>query len=110
MKKLKKGLAGAISGIALGFLLTLLVNYLVKIGTLPQYSVWLLGLFNIIGNILTLNYCRSAGLLYSSGWLAASFLFINLLGTLDVLFNILGPVLILMLRMTLWLAKSLKLT
>ena len=106
VKNLKKGLIGAVSGIILGFVLMTAVNFLVNNGNLPDYSVWLLGLFNFVANLFSLKYFRSAGLLYTIGWLAGSWLFIGMLGPVDIIFNIAGPIAIMVLRLTFWIKRT----
>ena len=102
MNKFQKGLAEAIIGIVMGILLITIVDAFAKDGLIPEYFVWLFGLFSIIANIATVNSFRYAGLLYTIGWLLGSLLFRDLLGPADIVFNIVGPIVILILRVWFW--------
>ena len=103
MNKLPKGLAEAVAGIVLGFLLITIVDSFAKDGLIPTYFVWLFGLFSIVANIATLNSRRRyLGLLYTIGWLLGSLLLRDLLGPADIVFNIVGPIVILILRIWSW--------
>ncbi len=106
MNKLQKGLAGAFTGIVMGFLLITIVSSFAEDGLIPKYFVWLFGLFSIIANIATINSLRYVGLLYTIGWLLGSLLLIDLLGPLGITFNIAGPVVILILRGWFWFKGS----
>jgi hypothetical protein len=109
MKKVQRGIAEAMVGIVLGVVLTTVVDSFVKNGTLPSYSVWLLGLFNIVGNLMTIDDLRYGGTLYTIGWLIGSWLLRSMMGPVDIAFNIAGPIVILLLRGWFW-YKSLQRT
>ena len=102
MNRLQKGLAEAVIGIVMGFLLITIVHAFAKDGLIPEYFVWLFGLFSIIANVATVNSFRYAGLLYTIGWLLGSLLLRDLLGPADIVFNIVGPIVILILRVWFW--------
>jgi hypothetical protein len=108
MKKFKTGLVQAVSSVVLGLVLTAAVGYLAKNGWLPDYSVIILSVFNIIANLLTLRKMRGWGIFYTLGWLGGSLLFklLGLMDTLDFYFNVLAPCLIFCLRIGLWLGGS----
>jgi hypothetical protein len=106
MNKVQKGLAEAIVGIVAGVILITTVNAFAQDGTLPKYFVWLFGLFSFAANIVTLNYLRFAGLLYAIGWLIGSLLVISLLSPIDIAFNIVGPIIIIILRIWLWIKSE----
>jgi len=106
MNKVQRGLAEAITGIILGVILMTTVNAFAQDGTLPTYSVWLFGLFSFVVNIVTLNYLRFAGLLYSIGWLIGAWLVISLLSPIDIVFNIVGPIIIIILRIWFWIKSE----
>jgi len=98
MNKLQRGLAESIAGIVTGFVLITIVTSFAQDGLIPGYFVWLFGLFFIIGNIATLNSFRYFGLLYALGWLFGSLLLRDLLSPIDFVFNIIGPIVILVIR------------
>jgi len=102
MNKLQKGTAEAITGIVLGTILTTTVVALAKDGTLPSYFILLFGLFSIIANIVTINSFRYTGMLYTIGWLLGALLLKDSLSTVDMVFNIGGPILVLILRVCFW--------
>ena len=102
MNKFQKGLVEAIIGIVMGILLIIIVGAFAKDGLIPEYFVWLFGLLSIIANIATVNSFRYAGLLYTIGWLLGSLLLRDLLGPADIVFNIVGPIVILILRVWFW--------
>ena len=106
MNKIQKGLAEAITGMVMGFLLMTIVGSFAKDGSLPGYFVWLFGLFSIIANIATLKSLQYLGLLYTIGWLLGSLLLIDLLGPVGIVFNIVGPIAILILRAWFWIKGS----
>ena len=106
MNKLQKGLAEAVVGIVTGFLLITIVGSFAKDGLIPEYFVWLFGLFSIIANIATLKSPKYLGLLYTLGWLLGSLLLRDLLGPTGIVFNIVGPIAILILRVWLWIKGS----
>lgn len=102
MNKLQKGIAEAITGIVFGIVLTTIVGAFAKDGTLPGYSVWLFGVINVILNIATINSLRYAGILYTIGWLIGSWLMKDILSPVDIVFNIIAPIIILILRAYFW--------
>ena len=105
MKNLQKGIAESIVGVVLGILLITIVNAFAEDGTLPGYFVWLFGLISVIANIATINSLRFTGLFYAIGWLLGSLLLIELLGPLEILFNVAGPIIILILRVWFWIKE-----
>ncbi|MBA7553546.1 hypothetical protein ES705_46139 [subsurface metagenome] len=106
MNKLQRGLAEVVAGIVVGFLLITIVGSFAKDGLIPGYFVWLFGLLSVIANIATINSLRYSGLLYTIGWLLGSLLLIDLLGPLGIVFNIAGPIVILILRVWFWIKGS----
>jgi len=106
MNKIQNAIAEAITGALLGSILMITVNAFAKDGTLPQYFVWLFGLFSFVANVVALNKLRFAGLLYSIGWLIGSWLFISLLSPIDIAFNIAGPIIIIILRVSFWIKSA----
>ena len=106
MNKVQKGLAEAITGIVLGIILITTVSALAQDGTLPKYFVWLFGLFIFVANIVTLNSLRLGGLLYAIGWLIGSLLVISLLSPIDIALNIVGPIIIIILRIWFWIKSE----
>lgn len=105
MKKAKKGLVAAVTGIIMGIGLTTVVNYLVNNGTVPGYWSWVFVLVSIVGNLATLKSMRRGAVFYTIGWLAGSVLLRDLLGPADFVFNIAAPAAILVLRVWLWIKK-----
>src|SRR5512137_2444888 len=105
-KKIRVGFKESVVSIIIGFILTLLISTLVGNGWIPDYSLTLFTVFNIIGNILTLNKMRFWGLFYTIGWMVASLAFViafpDLLSTLEIVLNIMAPVLILVIRFLYW--------
>jgi hypothetical protein len=110
MKKLKSGLGQAISSTLIGLILIACVSYLVKQEWIPSYSTLLLSAFNIIASLLTMSKMRRWGIFYACGWLAGAFIFnaLGLLGTVDIIFNIVVPIAILFLRLMLAIRNSLE--
>jgi hypothetical protein len=104
MKKLKTGIFQAISSTVVGLILTALISYSSKEGWIPSYSLLLFSIFNIMANILTINKMRRWGIFYTLGWLIASFIFnaMGLLESVDLVFNIVVPFVILFARFVLW--------
>jgi hypothetical protein len=105
-KKIKGGFKESVLSIIIGFILTLLISTLVGNGWIPDYSLTLFTILNVIGNILTLNKMRFWGLFYTIGWMFASLAFViafpDLLSTLEIVLNIMAPVLILFIRFLYW--------
>ena len=99
MNKVTRGITEAIVGILMGIILITVVNSFAQDGMLPKYFVWLFGLFVFIANLLTLNTLRIGGLLYAIGWLIGSLWLIDLLGPIDIAFNVAGPIIIIILRL-----------
>lgn len=104
MKKLKSGLLQAIFSALIGLILTTIVGLCAKQGWIPSYSPLVLSVINIILNIITINKMRRWGIFYTFGWLAGSFAFkaLGLMDTTDLIFNIIVPVAILVIRLILW--------
>ena len=100
MNRLQRGLAESIAGIVTGFVLITIVISFAQDGLIPRYFVWLFGLFFIIGNIATLSSFRYFGLLYTLGWLFGSLLLRDLLSPTDFVFNIIAPIVILVIRIS----------
>jgi len=98
MNRLQRGLVESIAGIVTGFVLITIVISFAQDGLIPGYFVWLFGLFFIIANIATLNSFRYFGFLYTLGWLLGSLLLRDLLGPIDFVFNIIGPIIVLVIR------------
>jgi hypothetical protein len=110
MKKFKKGLTQAVISIVVGLLLTALVSFLVNYKLVPDYSLTIFTIFNIISNIFTLNSMRSWGIFYTVGWLLGSLLFyyLGLMETVDFIINMVVPAAIMALRLVLWVRKTTK--
>jgi hypothetical protein len=110
MKKMKSGLVKAISSTLIGLMLVSAISYFAKEGWIPSYSVTLLGVFNIITSILTLSKMRRWGVFYGLGWLTGAFIFnaLGLLGTVDIVFNIAAPIVIILLRLFMAVKNSLQ--
>lgn len=106
MSEIQKGIAGGVAGGVIGFLLITIVDSFAKDGSIPGYSVWLFGLLSIIVNIATLNTHRYLGLFYTIGWLLGSLLLIDLLDPVGIVFNIAGPIVIIILRAWFWFKGS----
>jgi hypothetical protein len=108
MKKLKSGLGQAVSSTLIGLVIVALVGFLTRKGLIPGYSIILLSIFNILASLLTMTKMRRWGLFYTFGWLAGAFIFnaLGLLGTADFIFNIVVPIMILILRVVLTIKKS----
>jgi len=106
MNKIQRGIVEAISGIILGVVLITIVNSFAQDGTLPKYFVWVFGLLSFVANIATLNYLRFAGVWYSIGWLIGSWLVISLLSPIDIAFNIVGPIIVIILRAWFWIKSK----
>ena len=104
--KIQAGIVEAITGIVLGGLLITIINSYAQDGTLPKYSVWVFGLLSLLANVLTLNKLRWAGLMYSAGWLLGSYLVISLLSPIDIVFNIAGPIVVIVLRIWFWIKST----
>ncbi len=102
MAKLRNGIVQALTGILLGIALTTVVGALVKNGTLPGYSIWLLGVVNIILNLATINSFRYAGTLYAVGWLVGSLILKDAMSPVGIAINIACPLLIIIARVLLW--------
>ncbi len=105
-KKLNNGFKESVISIVTGFILTLAINALVSYGLIPDYSLTIFTILNVIGNLLTLNKMRFWGLFYSVGWMFASLVFVilfpDLLSTLEIVLNIMAPFLILVIRLLFW--------
>jgi hypothetical protein len=110
LKKLKSGLGQAVVSTLIGLILVLAISYLVKMGWIPAYSTTILSFFNIAASILAMRKMRRWGIFYAIGWLAGAFLFnaLGLFETIDVIFNIVAPIVILILRFLLWVKNSLQ--
>jgi hypothetical protein len=108
MKRLRSGLIQAISSVFIGLALTAAVGLCTRQGWIPAYSPLLLSLFNIIANIFTLNKMRRWGIFYTIGWLAGSLVFnaLGLLETTDLIFNVVVPIILFLVRLLLWLKNS----
>jgi hypothetical protein len=108
MKRLKSGLFQAISSVIIGLVLTASVGFCTRLGWIPAYSPLLLSIFSIAANVFTLNKMRKWGIFYTIGWLAGSLVFsaLGLMETTDLIFNIVVPVLLFLVRLLLWI-KSL---
>jgi hypothetical protein len=106
MDDVKEGLAEAITGVVLGFMLITIVNAFARDDALPAYFLWLFGLFSLILNVVTLNSFRTAGILYSVGWLGGAWLVISLLTPVDIVFKTAGPIVVLVLRAWFWIKEQ----
>ena len=100
MKKAKKGLLQAVIGIVVGILITFIISYLADKGIVPEYAVTIYTVLNAILSLITINSMRTAGTLYTIGWLVGAFLFKDMFSPLDLVFNIVAPVCILIYRFT----------
>ncbi len=98
MKKLKKGFSEAVIGVLVGLGLTFAINYLADKGIIPQQAVTVWGIICLVLNIFTMNSFGSAGIVYTMGWLAGSFLFISVMSEQDIVINIIIPVILLAIR------------
>jgi hypothetical protein len=100
MKKTKKGLLGAIIGISLGILFTYIISYLAGKGIIPDYYVTIYMVVNVVLSLITINSMRTAGTLYTVGWLLGALIFKDFLSELDLLLNIAAPSCVLIYRFT----------
>ena len=98
ISKFQKGVRESSEGIVLGFLLITIVEVSASQHWLPGYSVWLCGLFVIALNIITINSLRYRDIIYTFCWLVSSLCFIKILSPVDAIFNIGGPILIIIIR------------
>lgn len=105
MKKAKKGLVAAVTGILIGIGLTTVVTWLVQNGAIPDYWTWIFVFIGVIGNLATLKYMRRGAVFYTFGWLFGAILLRDLLEPLDFALNILAPAAVLALRMWLWVRR-----
>jgi len=107
MKKIKAGLVKAISSAIIGFFVTTVVTFLANKGYIPSYSIIILSVFNMITSILTMLKMRRWGIYYAIGWVISSAIlaWMGLLGTTGIIFNIVIPSGILLIRLILWLSK-----
>jgi hypothetical protein len=110
LKKLKSGLGQAVVSTLIGMILVISVSYLVKIDWIPAYSTTILSLLNIAASLLAMRKMRRWGIFYAIGWLTGAFLFnaLGLFEPIDVVFNIVAPIVILILRFLLWVKNSLR--
>jgi len=106
MGSIGKGLAESAAGLLGGFLLTALVDSLVRNSSLPGYFVWLFGVFNILLNLATVNSLRRVSLVYTLGWLAGSVFFFDLLDPVGIGVNIGAPALIVIFKCWYWIKNS----
>ena len=106
MSNLQKGVTESLVGIVLGLLLITIVEDFASNGVLPGYSVLLCALFNIVLNIATINSFRYVGLLYTIGWLVGSLMLREMLGPAEIVLNVGGPIVIIILRAWFWYKKS----
>jgi hypothetical protein len=108
MSKVRRVLVEALTiiGIPLGIILMIAVTTIAQDGRLAKELVWLFGLFSFAANIVTLNKLRLAGLLYTIGWLTGSLLVINFLSPFDIVFNIIGSIIIIILRISFWIKSA----
>jgi hypothetical protein len=110
LKKLKSGLGQAVVSTLIGLILVISVSYFVEMGWIPAYSTTILSCLNIAASILAMRKMRRWGIFYVIGWLTGAFLFnaLGLFEPIDVIFNIVAPIIILMLRFLLWIKNSLR--
>jgi hypothetical protein len=104
VKKLKSGLVQAVVSTLIGLILTTIVGLCAKQGWIPSYSPLALTIVNVILNIITINKMRRWGIFYTFGWLAGSLAFkaLGLMDTTDLIFNIMVPMAVLLIRLVLW--------
>ena len=106
IKRAKNGFKEAVFSTITGFIVTFIINTLVNSGWIPDYFLTLFAIFNIIGNILTVNKMRFWGIFYTVGWLVASLVFAvvfpDILSTLDIILNIMTPIIIFVVRFLFW--------
>jgi hypothetical protein len=107
MKRLKSGLYQAILSVLVGLILAASVGFCTRQGWIPAYSPLILSLFNIIANLLTLYKMRRWGIFYTFGWLSGSFIFsaLGLMEPADLVFNIVVPLVLLLVRLLLWITS-----
>jgi len=98
MKKFQNGLVESIMGVVVGIVLTAMIAEFTKTGVLPGYSTWVFGLFSIIASIALINSLQYAGALYTIGWLLGALLLKDSMSTVDKIFNMGGPILVIILR------------
>lgn len=100
MKRLKKGFIQAIISVVTGIALTYVVTLLVNQEILPGYSLIIFTTLSLIFNIISIKKMGRWGLFYTIGWLVGTLLFKQMLSTPSFILNIIFPVLILVIRMT----------
>jgi hypothetical protein len=108
VRRFRKGLGEAIVGIILGAVLTFIVDSLEKNGLIPSYVSWGMLLISMVLNLMTVKSLRVAGVTYTVGWLLGTWLLKDMLSSADFAFNMIVPVLILILKSWYWLKKAVR--
>jgi hypothetical protein len=98
MKKIRKGLAAAIISVVTGVILSAVVAALAQHEVIPSYSPLVFGIVRFIVNIFLIRSFQKAGILYTLGWLGGTWLLRDAMGEIDLIFNIAGPILVLIIR------------
>lgn len=98
MNKFESGLKGAFLSIVTGLVSTAIVDSFTKTGAIPSFSPLIFGIVSFFGNLVTINSFQELGISYTFGWLIGAYLLKDGLSFFDNLFNIGGPILILVLR------------
>jgi hypothetical protein len=97
-KGLKEAIGGIIGGVVQG---VLLVSFSEN-GLIPAYVSWGFVLVGFVANIATVNSLKLAGVTYTIGWLAGSWLLRSMLSPVDFIVNIVAPLIFFAVKVWYW--------
>ena len=95
-------------GLVIGGVPMALVSICVDIDFLPANSIFIFGIVCLIAQLATINRWYYLGMFHAIGWLvvAIPFFMTGFFGTLDVIFNMGGPAIIIILRLIFWIKAT----
>lgn len=97
MNKFEAGIKGALVGILVGIVQGTVLAAFVKDGILPSGVVYLITFAGLVAAVLAILALRSAGIIFTLGWIAGALILKDMFSTLDFIVYLVAPIIMLVL-------------
>jgi len=106
VKQFNKGLQQVIIGIVSGILFNIILSAFKKSGILPSNVVIWFTVVGLVGSIVTMFSFKTAGVIFTLGWILGAWLLKSILEPFDFLVYFWAPIFILGIRTLFYVKKS----
>jgi len=94
----QRGFGEAVTGIIGGILISALLAGFAKEGLIPPYLVILFTIAGFLGSMALLFFFKTAGVIFTLGWIVGALMLKDLLGTIDFVVYLVAPITALVIR------------